>query len=172
MNENPSITIKTGGETHPRYHYFDYENNPPRKYALLHIRIRNDAACENARTIYVYYGNNKKCFIEYLKNNSDEEIDNSNIQDFLQYIGIWIDEWVRRRNGDYFRLYQIDYINEETPKVMLKRIKKKIRGNDEEHFKLSENKIYNFDDMTTQLPNEFVIHHFTTSKNLMCIFNN
>lgn len=151
---DPSITILTGGYNIPRRHIINYESNPPKKYALLHIRIRNDDGPEDARKLYIYYSDHIENFIEYIYPDKDD-IDHDLIDSLLEYNEIWIDEWVRRRNGDSYRLYEITDIENETPKMMLRRIQNEIRGADENHFDLSEYDIYHFDDMDAKLPNTF-----------------
>lgn len=151
---NPSIVIKTGGSFGPRQHKINFEDNPPNKYALLHIRIRNDWEYKDTRTIFVYYSSDKKSLLRY-SNNAEKDFDE---EAFINFEEVWIDEWVRRRNGDLYKLYKISNVEEETPKVMLKRIKNRIRGGDEEYFELSENQIYRFDRMDSPLPNKFKIY--------------
>lgn len=158
-----SIVIHTGyNDQYPRTHVFSYELNPPKKYALLHIRVRNDYRAEDTRVLKVYYGDSKEelydRIVKDVINKSDIENEDVEKQALYNYKEIWIDEWVRRRNGDLFRLYKIEDINNETPKHMLKRMVNEIRGRDEENWKLSEFTIYDFEHMNEPLPNKFRVY--------------
>lgn len=134
----------------------------PKKYALLHIRIRNDYGAEEARILKVYYGDSKEelydRIVKDVINKSDIENEDVEKQALYNYKEIWIDEWVRRRNGDLFKLYKIEDINNETPKHMLKRMVNEIRGYDEKDWNLSESIIYDFEHMDEPLPNKFKVY--------------
>ena len=158
-----SIVIHTGyDDQYPRTHVFSYTLNPPKKYALLHIRVRNDYRTEEARVLKVYYGDSKEelydRIVKDVISESDIENDDAEKQTLYNYNKIWIDEWVRRRNGDMFRLYKIEDINNETPKRMLKRMVNEIRGYDEKDWNLSEFTIYDFEHMNEPLPNNFKVY--------------
>ena len=63
-------------------------------YAYLHQRIRNDEHCPTCRTYYLTVFENKiDCDMLY------EEGNNS----------VWLDEWIRRRNGDRYTIQPINY---------------------------------------------------------------
>lgn len=162
----PSMKIKTGNfyswnkPPLPRLHFIMYDKHPPKKYALLHIRIRNDEGERDARTLYVYYNDHKEAFYHYIWGHKDDDVvdvlERKDDHDLLELEGIWIDEWVRRRNGDWYRIYTIEDVQAETPKRMLKRIRTHIRGADEECLEEKEDEIYDFAHMDAPLPgNEF-----------------
>jgi len=67
-----------------------------------------------------------------------------------QYKGVWIDEWKRRGNGDFFKLYKIDLPEFETPRKTIFRIIDLIRCEDEYGFTLSENQIFEKDPLPTE----------------------
>ncbi len=165
MNSNPSIVIKTGGSFGPRRNKFDYKNNPPKKFAMLHIRIRNDWECKDARTLFVYYSSKAGRFIDYI---AEEDFDK---ESFFQYEEVWVDEWVRRRNGDLYKLYKIGNIKNETPKRMLTRMKNKIRGYDENDFDLSEEEIYRLDQRNLPLPDKFKIYKHSTNECVSALYD-
>lgn len=63
-------------------------------YAYLHQRIRNDEHCPTCRTYYLTVFENKMdCAVLYEKGNNS----------------VWVDEWIRRRNGDRYTIQPINY---------------------------------------------------------------
>jgi hypothetical protein len=65
-----------------------------RMYAYLHQRIRNDEHCPTCRTYYLTVFENKMdCGMLYEKGNNS----------------VWVDEWIRRRNGDRYTIQPINY---------------------------------------------------------------
>jgi len=172
MNKYSSIIIRTGltefYDNYPRRHYFDY-SGACGKYAMLHIRIRNDYGPKYARTLYVYYANKKEDFLGYIFPRADKN-DMILFESFRNYSEIWIDEWERRRNGDLYKLYDIDDVSTENAKKMLKRMKSYIRGADESEIELNEDEIYRFDCMHSLLPNKFKIYKDTTIEEINKIY--
>jgi hypothetical protein len=83
-------------------------------YALVHQRVRNDYHCPICRRYYVSFHKSSKTAVEFAKNKitKGEDIENDDLKEKLEDLEsvhqCWIDEWVRRRNGDW---YQIKPIN-------------------------------------------------------------
>ena len=164
------LTIKTGCENdfeygYPRQYIFSYEIKPTTdiKYIGFQICIRNDESAENARTIYFYYVSDPKYFVDMFKMINREFVTDSYNDDdnqiqcgLMSSAGIWIDEWVRRRNGDLYRLYEYnkfvdseshclsnddtDYIYHKIIINIMLNLSNKIRSRDEENF-ISEKKM-------------------------------
>jgi len=79
-------------------------------FLLIHARIRNDDHCPICRRYYVsfhatwdaaYHSALKQMKLEYQENEKDMEALRKNSY-------VWIDEWVRRSNGDSYRILSID----------------------------------------------------------------
>lgn len=170
MNKKPSIKIHTGWyDDYPRLISIDYddEESKPKKYALFNICIRNDNGPAEARIITVYYGDSDKELIDsiYFGDNEDKKVDLECGKK------IWIDEWIRRRNGDVYQLFEIDDVENENAKVMLERVIGQIRGYDESGFNLSEKEIFGLDDLDTPLPKFYKVKQNTTEDEIKKILS-
>ena len=76
----------------------------PIRFVLLHFRIRNDYSCPDCRTYFLSFHSTRKDALEYAKtiNLEDEEL-----QELTATGSLWVDEWVRRRNGDSYCIYKL-----------------------------------------------------------------
>lgn len=122
---NYFATIHTGVSTeYPRKYIFNQYAKPDEhtKYIGMHICVRNDSACEDARILNFYYVSDPYYFASSFHIKHD-------VQSLLN--GLWIDEWVRRRNGDYYKLYNMD-VNLHPCKILEQ--SDNVRGNDENYF--------------------------------------
>lgn len=72
-------------------------------YILLHKVIRNDEHCPICRKYYISFHNNKNDTLIFAKN----IIDDDNLKTLENNNYLWIDEWVRRSNGDQFNIFPI-----------------------------------------------------------------
>jgi hypothetical protein len=85
-------------------------------YMAFHKRVRNDYHCPDCRTFFISFHPTVEEAVEALDlkegAQSDDEDENAIHKDMLiRGESVWIDEWVRRRNGD---LYQVLSLNSET----------------------------------------------------------
>lgn len=84
-------------------------NDTPITHVLIHMRVRNDDHCPRCRRYYVSFhtswDNAYKTAIDDIDEDHEDEPEKTDkIKKELQESCCWIDEWVRRSNGD---LYQI-----------------------------------------------------------------
>jgi hypothetical protein len=74
-------------------------------YLYYHKLVRNDDHCPICRRFYISIHTNKKDAISQ----ASEDIDDSTDVLYLEKYGdVWIDEWVRRRNGDQYKVFEIE----------------------------------------------------------------
>lgn len=142
----------------PRKTFINY-SHPNEKYALLHICIRNDYGPDDARTLYVEYINDKDSIINYF---DSDEISSKKMNKLMNGMEIWIDEWKKRRNGDLYRLFEIENLTDETIKKMFIRIQTYISGADERG-EIDNFSLYQLNDKLNNLP-EYIVYPKDNSK--------
>jgi len=168
MNANYTVSIKSAsGYSNsnvitPRCILIRTE--PVKKYMLCHIRIKHDFC--NTRLVNIYYGTNVESFFQYIANNCI-----FNEEDRLMFLEK--KQFIRNGNTkcelNQFNYFEVDDVDTETPKKALLRIQPKTRAFKERNFLLTEEQIFQFNDMDKPLPECFKVGPNTTLKQMMRI---
>lgn len=84
-------------------------NNICKLYALSHLKIRNDEQCPNCRQYALsFHESNQEAYEMAGKDNlDDEELSIEDLRTLKSNDYLWVDEWVRRRNGDRYQVFPI-----------------------------------------------------------------
>jgi hypothetical protein len=75
----------------------------------FHKRVRNDEHCPTCRMYYLSFHDTVKSAVSDLCGKMDDivEAENNVEERLLKGSSVWIDEWVRRRNGDWYQVATI-----------------------------------------------------------------
>lgn len=174
MNKKPSIKIINGDslwykcnlpwscDCKPRITKINYEL-PFLKYAMVHIKVRNDESWPYTRVILVYYGSTIECFKEY--NDLIWSLSSKKMDRLINLKKVWVWEWKRKGNGDLYKIYKVEDLETENIKKMLSRIEHKISVCQEDKFLLSDDEIYKlYEDV--DIPNFLKINHHDNKETL------
>ena len=74
---------------------------PERTFALVHICVRNDDHCPICRRYYVSFHTSWACAYARAIQQIEDEDAHAELE---RHSYCWVDEWVRRSNGDMFRI--------------------------------------------------------------------
>lgn len=73
-------------------------------YVLLHKKIRNDEHCPTCRKYYISLHEDKqKAYVA-----ASEDIEDDDLKILKRDDYVWVDEWVRRRNGDLYQVIPLE----------------------------------------------------------------
>ncbi|AYV82997.1 MAG: hypothetical protein Hyperionvirus3_143 [Hyperionvirus sp.] len=72
-------------------------------YVLVHKRVRNDDHCPICR---IYYVSIHKTVEDAMKLLETESIESDDLTNLKKGYRVWVDEWVRRSNGDRYQIFK------------------------------------------------------------------
>ena len=78
-------------------------------YAYLHKRIRNDEHCPNCRKYWLTVFESQQQFYQQQLYQQQLSYENIPLLNCDNKHTIWVDEWIRRRNGDQYTIQPINY---------------------------------------------------------------
>lgn len=74
----------------------------------LHIQVRNDDHCPVCRIYTITVETDKKVLLQKFEKQILDYGDEQDASTLRKHGNVWIDEWVRRRNGDFFSITPIE----------------------------------------------------------------
>ncbi len=77
------------------------------QYVLFHLQVRNDYHCPNCKQPIILCDDTVQNIFERAMAYIDKELESRDVDLLKDGYSIWIDEWVRRRNGDKYQIFKI-----------------------------------------------------------------